>query len=104
MGRGPVHATAAPGRTPRDSPSARTTRVVRERVAVTTHSEANSVTRIEREKERGTSLTSRAPVRAAAGATRTLSDTAETGAPQSMRVRKGHAEEAHQARAPCSGF
>ena len=91
---------AASGRTPRDSPSASATRAVRERVAITTHSDENSVVRIERAKDIGTTRRRRAPERAAAGATRTLSETAVTGAPQSMRVRNGHAEAEHHARAP----
>ena len=94
------HATAASGRTPRDSPSASATRAVRERVAITTHSEENSVVRMARAKDIGTTRRSRAPERAPAGATSTFSEMAETGTPQSMRVRKGRSAAEHQARAP----
>ena len=89
-----VHATTASRRTVSVSPSAKTTRVVRERVAVTTHAPRKVVTHSAKRKLIGINRWSAAPVRALAGATKTFSETTQRGSGQSRRVRKGRSAEA----------
>ena len=101
VGALPVHATTASGRTETVSPSSSTIRAVLEAVAITTQAEpsspssANSVTQTDPLAAIGTALILRELFRADAGATRTLPETAKTGAAQGMYVKNGRDESAH---------